>query len=145
MINASEAVPSRRSVQSDADCYCADFGVLACNSRGELLEAAREERPWRFVVGQREVGYSEQMLTVANVASGFRLHALVLIDPPLFQDPPQTNEAKPWDYAAIRPRGVVSTSRTGAEAVAVKGIVCPAVAVCSPACLCSETAADHAA
>lgn len=123
-------------MQSDADCYCADFGVLACNSRGELLEAAREERLWRFVVGQREVGYSEQMLTVANVASGFRLHALVLIDPPLFQDPPQTNEAKPWDYAAIRPRGVVSCK--GHRLSSRRSLL-------SRACLCSETAADHAA
>ena len=31
----------------------------------------KKSRPWRCVVGQREVGYSEQLVTGANVASGF--------------------------------------------------------------------------
>lgn len=67
----SEAVPSRHDVQ----CITADgenTSVVACYSRGELLEAAEEKQRRVVVVGQREVGSSEQRVTGQRGFQGFQ-------------------------------------------------------------------------
>jgi hypothetical protein len=63
---------------------------------------------------------------------------LSLIDPLLFRDPPQTNEAKTWENAAIPPwRRLKDVAWDGD--VTERGISRQAAVLCHPRLPCAET------